>query len=99
MAERMTDKQKIKMLKEKLAKATKKLGMGTMGMGAEKLKDLMLKEPRKLRTPDRAPMQKGPNKMNKKKIPMKKALGPLRPLKERSKTSLLIRSNTRKPKR
>ena len=41
MAERMTDKQKIKMLKEELAKAKKKLGMGAMGMGAGKIKELL----------------------------------------------------------
>ena len=105
MAEKMTDKQKIKMLKEKLGKTTKGVaGMGAMGMGSEKLKKLLkeakMRKPSgrinmddlfnadkyKMKMPKRAPMQKGP-------------LGPLRPIRERSKISRLVRSNTRKPKR
>lgn len=101
MAEKMTDKQKIKILKEKLANATKRSGMGAMGvygLAPEKLKDLMLKKPRKLGTPDsrRAPMQKGPNKMNKQKTPMKKALGPVRPIRERSLSKLTLRRRATK---
>ena len=109
MAERMTDKQKIKMLKEELAKAKKKLGMGTMGMGAGKIKELLkeakMRKPSarinmddlfnadkyKMKKPKRAPMQKGPNKMNKQKTPMKKALRPLRPITERSQSKLTSR--------
>ena len=101
MAEKMTDKQKIKILKEKLANATKRSGMGAMGvygLAPEKLKDLMLKKPRKLGTPDRAPMQKGPNKMNKQKTPMKKALRPLRPIRERSLSKLISRRRGMKKK-
>ena len=109
MTERMRDKQKIKMLKEELAKAKKILGTGAMGMGAGKIKEL-LQEARKIKPsarinmddlfnadkykmkkPKRAPMQKGPNKMNKQKTPMKKALGPLRPIRERSLSKLISR--------
>ena len=109
MAERMTDKQKIKMLKEELAKAKKKLGMGTMGMGAGKIKELLkeakMRKPSgrinmddlfnadkyKMKKPKRAPMQKGPNKMNKQKTPMEKVLGPVRPIRERSLSKLTSR--------
>ena len=102
---KMTDKQKIKMIKEKLGKTTKGVaGMGAMGMGSEKLKNLLkeakMRKPSgrinkddlfnadkyKMKKPKRAPMQKGP-------------LGPLRPVRERSQSSRLIRTNARRPKR
>jgi hypothetical protein len=122
MAEKMTDKQKIKILKEKLANATKRSGMGAigmasaMGMDKEKIKeflqearirkpsgrinmdDLFNADKYKMKKPKRAPMQKGPNKMNKQKTPMKKALGPVRPIRERSLSKLTSRRRAMKKK-
>jgi len=85
MAERMTGKQKIKMLKEKLGKTTKGIaGMGAMGMGSEKLKNL-LKEARRRKPSKRINMDDLFNadkyKMKKpKRAPMQKGPRPMRPI-------------------
>ena len=54
--------------------------------GRINMDDLFNADKYKMKMPKRAPMQKGP-------------LGPLRPIKERSKISRLVRTNARRPKR
>ena len=54
--------------------------------GRINMDDLFNADKYKMKMPQRAPMQKGP-------------LGPLRPVRERSQSSRLIRTNARRPKR
>ena len=94
----------IKDLK-KLGKAEKMAskvasGMGVAGMAKKLFNEARMRKPSgrinmddlfnadkyKMKKPKRAPMQKGP-------------LGPLRPVRERSQSSRLIRTNARRPKR
>lgn len=100
----MTPKDRKNVKNKKAIRKVANTLAGTMSMGAGKIKDLLkeakMRKPSgrinmddlfnadkyKMKMPQRAPMQKGP-------------LGPLRPIRERSKISRLVRSNTRKPKR
>ena len=91
----------------KAAKMASKVasGMGVAGMAKKLLNEAKMRKPSgrinmddlfnadkyKMKKPKRAPMEKGPNKMNKQKTPMKKALGPLRPIRERSLSKLISR--------
>jgi hypothetical protein len=84
------DKEKIKKF---LQEARIKKPSGRINMD-----DLFNADKYKMKKPKRAPMQKGPNKMNKQKTPMKKALGPVRPIRERSLSKLTSRRRAMKKK-
>jgi len=101
-------KQEPKKLNKPISSETMKKMAGMLGLSVgdimsgkisdakERQERIMDKGPRPMKKPARAPMEKGPNKMNKQKTPMQKALGPIRPLRERSQSKLISRRRAMK---